>query len=267
VVFLFEKLGPLQIVSMPSVPVSPATAASQVETPVIAAPTLTPFEERWQPRSRLLAIRTNLLYDFLYLPGHYWAPSPNIQVEYFPKSGHFTANFGFTAPYWHNYSEHQFWQVRDYLFEGRFYFNLRQQFEGPYVSAYVQNNIFGIGFDKDKGWQGEGLGAGIMGGWTTPLSRNHRWRLELNLGIGYYQTRYDPYVYGNPYSMHKDGLYYYDYTGDVKLFEERNHLFRWIGPTSIGIHITYDLLFRRIQKRGAGFRQTERVRMQKGDAL
>ena len=217
-------------------------------------------------RRHVLGIRTNLLYDFFYLPGHYWAPSPNVQLEYYPLTGHFTANLGFTGPYWHHWSRQQFWQIRDYVLEGRYYFVGQGQFIGPYVSGYVHTNIYGIGLSKTKGWEGEGLGAGAIIGYTMNISRNKRWRLEFNLGVGYYRTKYDPYVYGNPKSTIEDGLYYYDYLGKKEDFKERNHVFTWFGPTNIGVHLTYDLLFRRIQKKGVSFNRSELYQRKKGGA-
>lgn len=217
-------------------------------------------------RRHVLGIRTNLLYDFFYLPGHYWAPSPNVQLEYYPLTGHFTANLGFTGPYWHHWSRQQFWQIRDYVLEGRYYFVGQGQFIGPYVSGYVHTNIYGIGLSKTKGWEGEGLGAGAIIGYTMNISRNKRWRLEFSLGVGYYRTKYDPYVYGNPKSTIEDGLYYYDYLGKKEDFKERNHVFTWFGPTNIGVHLTYDLLFRRIQKKGVSFNRSELYQRKKGGA-
>ncbi len=217
-------------------------------------------------RRHVLGIRTNLLYDFFYLPGHYWAPSPNVQLEYYPLAGHFTANLGFTGPYWHHWSRQQFWQIRDYVLEGRYYFVGQGQFIGPYVSGYVHTNIYGIGLSKTKGWEGEGLGAGAIIGYTMNISRNKRWRLEFSLGVGYYRTKYDPYVYGNPKSTIEDGLYYYDYLGKKEDFKERNHVFTWFGPTNIGVHLTYDLLFRRIQKKGVSFNRSELYQRKKGGA-
>ena len=217
-------------------------------------------------RRHIIGIRTNLLYDFFYLPGHYWAPSPNVQLEYYPLTGHFTANLGFTGPYWHHWSRQQFWQIRDYVLEGRYYFVGQGQFIGPYVSGYVHTNIYGIGLSKTKGWEGEGLGAGAIIGYTMNISRNKRWRLEFSLGVGYYRTKYDPYVYGNPKSTIEDGLYYYDYLGKKEDFKERNHVFTWFGPTNIGVHLTYDLLFRRIQKKGVSFNRSELYQRKKGGA-
>jgi hypothetical protein len=217
-------------------------------------------------RRHILGVRTNLLYDFFYLPGHFWAPSPNIQLEYYPLTGHFTANLGFTCPYWHHWSKQQFWQIRDYVLEGRYYFQGLGNFIGPYVSAYVHTNKYGIGLSKTKGWEGEGLGGGAIIGYTMNISRNKRWRLEFSLGVGYYRTKYDPYVYGNPKSTVEDGLYYYDYLGKKENFKERNHVFSWLGPTNLGVHLTYDLLYRRVQKKGVSFNRSELYQRKKGGA-
>lgn len=225
---------------------------------------LPPEPEERLVRRHVLALRTNLLYDFFYMPGHYWAPSPNIQMEYYPKDGHITANLGFTCPYWHWWNRYQFWQIRDYVMEGRYYIKGGGQFIGPYVSAYVHTNIYGIGLSKEKGWEGEGLGAGVMGGYVMHISKNKRWRLEFSLGLGFYTSKYDPYVYGNPFNRFEDGLYYYKYYGKKADFKERQHRFNWLGPTNIGIHLTYDVLYRRIQKKGWSFNRTEKVIKKKG---
>jgi hypothetical protein len=99
-----------------------------------------------------------------------------------------------------------------------------------------------------------------------PISKNRRWRLEFSLGFGYYRTKYDPYVYGNPKSSVEDGLYYYDYLGKKENFKERNHVFSWIGPTNLGVHLTYDLLYRRIHKKGVSFNRSELYQRKKGGA-
>lgn len=209
-------------------------------------------------RRHVLAVRSNLLYDGFYMPNFGWAPSPNIQLEYYPKDGHFTYNLGFTSPYYHRWNKHKFFQIRDYNIQARYYFKGHGDFTGWYASAYVHNNKYGIGFSKTKGWEGEGLGGGLTGGYVLPLSKRYpRWRLEFSLGVGYYQTKYDPYVYGNPITGQEDTKYYYNYTGDTKNFKERNHRFTWLGPSEVGVHLTYDLLFKCIQKKGISFNRKE----------
>ena len=55
----------------------------------------------------------------------------------------------------------------------------------------------------------------------------------------------DPYIYGNPITGTKDGLYYYDYYGKASDFKERQHSRLWLGPTNAGIHLTYDIIYRK----------------------
>lgn len=212
-------------------------------------------------RRHLLAARTNLLYDAWYQPQFGWAPGMNIQLEYYPLDGHLTYNAGFTFHNHRHWSDYQFFQVRDIDLEARWYFRPHGIFEGPYAGVDLHGSWYGIGFSKTKGWEGEGGGAGVTLGWVWPLCRSHRWRLEANLGFGYFYTRHDPYVYGNTLTGEEDGKYYYDYYGAVSAFRKRNHQFTWMGPTQAGISITYDILYRRIQRKGVGVRRTERCRL------
>ena len=106
-------------------------------------------------------------------------------------------------------------------------------------------------------WEGEGGGGGLEVGYVMNISRNKRWRLEFSAGIGYFYTRFDPYIYGNPVTEQEDGNYYYDYTGNAKNFKERNHKSSFIDPTHLGVTLTYDLLYRRIQKKGVSVHRKE----------
>jgi hypothetical protein len=63
--------------------------------------------------------------------------------------------------------------------------------------------------------------------------------------MGAFITRYDPYVWGNPINGTIDGLYYYNYRGSTSQFKKRNHRFMWFGPTNAGLHLTYDIIYRK----------------------
>ena len=56
---------------------------------------------------------------------------------------------------------------------------------------------------------------------------------------------------------YRDHLYYYKWTLEPELFKKRQYRFSWFGPTRIGITLSYDLLFRRIQKRGVSLKSYE----------
>lgn len=198
-------------------------------------------------RRHLIAVRTNLLHDFFYMPGIGFTPSPNIQFEYYPKRGHLTYNVGMTWGTHRHWSSHQFFQVRDVQFELRRYFRGKGRFMGAYLGAYVHGDVYGIGLSDKRGWQGEGGGLGLSAGYTMPLNRKKSLRLEFMAAFGFFITRYDPYVYGNPITGNIDGDYYYDYVGNASDFKRRNYQRTWLGPTNLGIQLTYDIIYRKKQ--------------------
>lgn len=210
--------------------------------PTLPAP---PTQQIEYKRRHLIALRTNLLHDFLYVPQFGAAFGINTQLEYYPLDGHYTYNAGFTFSNHRHWDEHKFFQIRDLQLELRRYFKGEGQFIGPYLSAYVEGTKYGIGFSETKGWEGEGAGAGISLGYTCNLNKKGSLRLEFSASFGGFYTRFDPYIWGNPVTGDKDGLYYYDYYGNSSDFKERNHNFTCFGPTNAGIHITYDIIYRK----------------------
>ena len=164
--------------------------------------------------------------------------------------------------------------MRNYQLEARYYLRsgsieknrpgLGVAFRGLYLQAYAHTVFFGICFDANRGWEGEGFGGGLGVGYVLPLSRKGHWRLEFNLQAGFIGGKYDPYQYeyidvpgweGYPH----DDLYYYKYYGDPERFQRRQHSFSWFGPTRVGVTLAYDLLYRRIQKKRASFRPWEDI--------
>jgi len=196
-------------------------------------------------RRHLIALRTNLLHDFFYMPNFGKAFGMNVQLEYYPLTGHYTYNAGFTYTNHRHWEDYQFFQIRDLRLELRRYFVGGGEFIGPFLSAYANGTFYGIGLSQTKGWEGEGGGAGIGIGYTCKLNRKGSLRLEFNAEFGGFYTEYDPYIYGNPITGTKDGLYYYDYYGKASDFKERQHSRLWLGPTNAGIHLTYDIIYRK----------------------
>lgn len=210
------------------------------------------------PRREMLSIKTNLLFYGFYMPGGYnrWCPIPNVALEYYPLHGHFTYGASFDCPWWRSYHQQKFFQVRNYQLETRYYFRrgdieLRPEgkgaaFKGLYLQAYGNVTVFGICLNKDKGWEGEGFGAGLGVGYVMPLSKKGHWRLEFQLQAGFLYGGYDPYKYESPFEQDPhDDRYYYRYYGDPSFFKKRQHRFSWIGPTRIGVTLSYDLLYRK----------------------
>ena len=233
----FEAVSPVPV-PVPTAELRvPRGVLPTVAVPTAVAPAYT--------RRHLIAARTNLVHDLLYVPQFGWAPGGNIQLEYYPLRGHYTINAGYTHITHRHWSDHKFFQMRDGQVELRRYFVGGGRFLGTYLGAYAEGFKYGIGFSKTKGWEGEGGGGGLSVGYTCRLNRKGSLRLEFSASLGFFITRYDPYVYGNTLTKKEDGLYYYDYYGNASEFKERNQRFTWFGPTNAGVHLTYDIVYRK----------------------
>ena len=229
-------------------------------------------------RRELLSVKTNLLLDGAYVPGYdRWCPIPNVAIEYYPLRGHFTFGASIDFPWWQDYWHQKYFQIRNYQLEARYYLKATEPygaheangangqrhkpaFLGWYAQAYIHGGLFNICFDADRGWEGEGIGAGVGLGYVLPISRNGHWRLEFGAQFGFFRCKYDPYQFECPVDpTEQDHLYYYKWKLDADLFQKRQYRYTWIGPTRIGVTLSYDLLYRPIKgkKRGASLKNWE----------
>ena len=226
-----------------------STDLTKAEAAVIPAETPSTEKEEKIHRIPLLNVRTNLLYDGFYMPNYGMAPMWNVGVEFYPRRGHMTYNAWFMGPYYHKWNQHKFFQIRNYELEARYYFRRtdRAYYRGVYVGLAVDANKYGIGLNNRKGWQGEGLGGQLTLGYVLPLDKYKAWKLQFSAGVGYYYTKYDPYLYGVPdfFGHEEDGKYYYDTNLYRDEFKKRQHVYKWLGPTQLGISLSYDLLWRK----------------------
>lgn len=218
---------------------------------------LPPVEVEETARRELLSVKTNLLFDFAYMPGYdRFCPIPNVAVEYYPLHGHFTYGASFDGPWWQHYKAHKYFQLRNYQLHTRYYLRSGDiayrrpgegaAFKGLFFSAYAHAYLYNICFGEKRGWEGEGWGAGLGIGYVVPLGRSEHWRLEFGLQAGYLQTDYDPYQWRCPIDPDKDTeLYYYKWYGDAKDFKKRQHRYTWLGPTRLEVTLSYDLLYRK----------------------
>ena len=266
-----------QLPSLPPV-VKDTVVQSEQKTDTIAPTQVVAVQEVTEPevlpRRELLAVKTNLLWWGAYVPGYdRWCPIPNVAIEYYPLKGHFTFGASFDMPWWQDYDAHKYFQARNYQVEARYYLNganesygenglngnYKKAYTGFYLQGYAHGGVFGICFDKNRGWVGEGVGAGIGAGYVMPITKTGRWRLEMGVQLGYFRCKYDPYKYENPVNPdYHDNLYYYKWTDKPEFFKKRQYRWNWLGPTRIGITLTYDLLYRKIQSKGVGLKSTER---------
>ena len=109
------------------------------------------------------------------------------------------------------------------------YYYTNNMYDGFYLGPYVEAGNFNIGFWRGeeresyryKGW---GISAGLSLGYKFYLSK--RFRLDLNLGLGYAHLQYDKYQLGGEWA---------DYPLELK--DTR----AWFGPTKFGVHLVYNL--------------------------
>lgn len=185
-------------------------------------------------REPMLNLHTNLLYDL--------ATGVNVGIEYYPHNSRWSVAANYTFPWWGGDKHHRYLQLLDGELEVRRYFDKEAGHTGHYLMGYGHANLYDLSFDAERAWQGEGWGIGFGYGYVWQPWKNKRWKIEAFLRIGYYHSLYDPYHASDPYN----GKYYYDWEGAIEDFERRNHRLRWIGPTGIGVTLSYDLLTRKI---------------------
>ena len=125
------------------------------KTEMLAIPTLPSFlpvpttpdttADKAYARRHMIAARTNLIHDFLYVPQFGFAPGGNIQLEYYPLSGHYTFNAGFTFHNHRHWNSHKFFQVRDAQLEVRRYFKGGGEFLGAIGHQFVDTLRLSLG--------------------------------------------------------------------------------------------------------------------------
>lgn len=110
------------------------------------------------------------------------------------------------------------------------YYYTNDMFDGFYAGPYAMYGNFNIGFknnDKNKesyrrkGW---GVSAGISFGYKFYLAK--RFRLDLNMGLGYAHLQYNKYLLGGEWAEYP---------------LSKKNTKQWIGPTKFGVHIVYNL--------------------------
>ena len=177
------------------------------------------------PAVKAQAIKTNVP---LLLVG-----TPNVGME-FTVSQQFTTNLDILwMPYMFKKHEEVLRALVGsadlrYYVKPRYYYT-NNMYDGFYLGPYVEAGNFNIGFWRGeereryryKGW---GISAGLSLGYKFYLSK--RFRLDLNLGLGYAHLQYDKYQLGGEWA---------DYPLELK--DTR----AWFGPTKFGVHLVYNL--------------------------
>lgn len=230
---ILPELPPAEIVKE-----VPSVNLRRIDTDFVPAPEII-FEPETEMEP-MLSVKTNLLYDLFYMPNYGFAPAPNIKVEYYPRNSRWTFAGEYDFPWWKKDSKHKYFQILNWQLEARRYFKHDGTHTQHYLYGYLMTNLYDIGFDKEKGWQGEGYGLGLGYGYALPLGEKSKWKLDFNIQLGYLLSNFDPYHAGQPYY----GKYYYDWYGPIDSFKRRNQRLHYFGITGVGVSLSYDLLWR-----------------------
>lgn len=167
-----------------------------------------------ESKPRVLSVGTNFLY---------WAAlAPNVSAEYyFPKS-HWSILGSFTMPWWKRKSKHQYYQIRQYLAEGRYWLNNNASEGGHFLGANIHGGIYDLE-NRKTGYYGEFIGTSLTYGYKFSL--NKKLALEFTVGGGYIFTDYDKYLpVGNCYVY------------------QSSHKTHYWGVTKVGISLIWNIL-------------------------
>ncbi|ADV42888.1 hypothetical protein Bache_0871 [Bacteroides helcogenes P 36-108] len=191
----------------------------------------------------MLNVKTNLLYDIaLVVPQYGWAPTPNISLEFMPRSGHITAVAEWMGSGWRSDKRLKTYILKDILLEGRYYLQGDAAYTGHYFAAYGNLGEFDIQFSATKAWIndkfGKAWGCGIGWGYVRRIGQSP-WKWEVNAAVGYLHTPYDSYHPAEDWAV--QGNFYYNWHDDPTKFEKRRSTFNYFGLTHLGISISYDL--------------------------
>ncbi|MBP5374526.1 MAG: DUF3575 domain-containing protein [Bacteroidales bacterium] len=216
-----------------------AEPVSEAEPVEAAEPAGAPQAEK-PARRPILGISTNLPYDITYIPQYGLTSVPSLSVEYYPVNGKYSFGGDVEFSHWLHPEEHRYNQIRNLTLWGRRYFKRNEdRFKGLYLLANINAAQYGLGFNAGKGWEGEGLGVSVGGGWKFYMGKY--FFLDMGAALGLFYSWYDPYVWGND----STGRYYYDYSGDPNDFVKRSKRLVWFGPTRLYIAIGLDIYGKR----------------------
>lgn len=161
-----------------------------------------------------LSVGSNLLYLA--------ALAPNVAAEYYFQDSHLSVSATFTMPWWKRKSKHQFYQIRQYLAEGRYWLNKIPSAKGHFFGCNIHGGIYDLE-NKKTGYYGDFIGTSLTYGYRFSL--NKKMALELTVGGGYIFSKYDKYVPA-------DKCYMYQST----------HKAHYWGITKAGVSLMWNIL-------------------------
>lgn len=139
-------------------------------------------------RNTAFAVKTNLLYDLV--------TALNVDVE-FPVADRYSILVEDVFPWWTTGNKYAFemWEMGA---EARFWFKPweergTQKLRGWFVGAYGMSARYDFQYDTAINYQGKYWSAGVSGGYSAPIGRKKKLRLEISTAVGFMQIDYRHY--------------------------------------------------------------------------
>ena len=183
------------------------------------------LRRRIEERRPILAVSTNLLYDFGSL-AYDMAFTPNFAIEV-PIGQSWSVYAEYAFPWWLVPENDRAWQILKWDIGGRWWFSRHDKsnpmdvLRGHFVGIDLSAGYYDIE-PKHTGYQGEFQSVGLEYGYAFRLSP--AWRLDLYAGAGWMGTHY---------------RYYEGSSDDVHLLYQHHGRLNWLGPVKAGVSIKY----------------------------
>lgn len=126
---------------------------------------------------------------------------PNAEVEFYLGKDYTINHYAINIEgqytrlsFKHGARTYRFWTFSPEL---RYYLAEDNSFTGHYFGLYAHVGEYSLMMTKkEKGRQGDYIGAGISYGWVKPISKH--WDLELGVAAGWVYTKFDKYSWYDP---------------------------------------------------------------------
>lgn len=165
----------------------PRTAATIAPVDTLIAADATESADTVVLRNTAFAVKTNMLYDLV--------TALNVEVE-FPIADRYSIMVEDVFPWWTTGNKYAFemWEMGA---EARFWLRPwkkgTQKLRGWFVGAYGMTARYDFQYDTAINYQGKYWSAGVSGGYSAPIGRKKKLRLEFSTAVGFMQIDYRHY--------------------------------------------------------------------------
>ncbi|MGL4851299.1 MAG: DUF3575 domain-containing protein [Phocaeicola sp.] len=181
----------------------------------------------------LFAVKTNLLYDALLVPG--------LELE-LPLATRWSVAAEVLFPWWvadngKADSKRNRLQLHNVNVEGKYWLGNRKEkplLTGWFVGLYTGIGIYDVEYQAE-GIQGKFMVGGASAGYSHSIDEKGHLRMEYALGVGYFQSDYNKYK--AHYHPHGEG-------GEWHPIREARKRHQWLGPTKAKVSLVWMLHYK-----------------------